>query len=181
MLRKLFALPVLGLAAVAMMPSAAKAQEYGFDAGNWELTLSGTGQNDRDFNSTIFGVNGSVGYFFTDNLEVALRQNIAYGDGPNTGAEGSSWNGSTTVAADWHFDFGRWQPFVGANIGYTYGDNTNDTWQAGPEAGVKYFITQTAFVQLLAQYEFFFRSGDVETDAFSNGAFFYSLGIGVKL
>jgi outer membrane protein W len=181
MLRKLFALPVLGLAGLVMMPSAAKAQEYGFDAGNWELTLSGSGTNDRDFNSTQFGVNASIGYFFTDNLEAAVRQTVNYGDGPASGAEGSAWNGATDIALDWHFDLGRWQPFVGANIGYVYGDNTNDTWEAGPEAGVKYFITQTAFVQLMAQYEFFFDSGNVETDAFSDGAFFYSLGIGVKL
>lgn len=181
MLRKLFALPVLGLAAVAMMPSAAKAQEYGFDAGNWELTLAGQGQNDRDFNTTAFSVQGSIGYFFTDNLEVALRQTVGYGDGPSTGSNGSAWNAATDLALDWHFDLGRWQPFVGANIGYVYGDNVNDTWEAGPEAGVKYFITQTAFVQLMAQYEFFFKSGNTSTDSLSDGAFFYSLGLGVKL
>jgi outer membrane protein W len=173
MLRKLFALPVLGLAAVALMPSAAKAQEYGFDAGNWELTLSGSGTNDRDFNSTSFGVDGSIGYFFTDNLEVALRQNITYTD--VGAAKGSAWNGSTDIALDFHFDLGRWQPFVGANIGYAYGDNTNDTWEAGPEAGVKYFITQSTFVQVLAQYEFFFDSGSNNSlgrDSISDGQFF---------
>lgn len=179
MLRKLFALPVLGLAAVAFMPSAAMAQEYGFDAGNWELTLSGSGQNDRDFNSTSFGVDASLGYFFTDNIEVAVRQNVTYTD-VGTG-NGSAWNGATDLAADWHFDLGRWQPFIGANIGYAYGDSTNDTWEAGPEAGVKYFITQSTFVQLLAEYEFFFKSGDAGSDSLSDGAFFYSLGLGVKL
>ena len=182
MLRKLFALPVFGLAAVALMPSAAKAQEYGFDAGNWELTLSGSGTNDRDFNSTSFGVDASLGYFFTDNLEVAVRQNVTYSD---VGAiKGSAWNGSTDVALDFHFDLGRWQPFVGANIGYAYGDSTNDTWEAGPEAGVKYFITQSTFVQVLAQYEFFFDSGgdnSLGRDTISDGQFFYSLGLGVKL
>jgi len=130
MLRKLFALPVLGLAAIALTSSSAKAQEYGFDAGNWELTLSGSGTNDRDFNSTSFGVDGSIGYFFTDNLEVALRQNITYTDIGAT--KGSAWNGSTDVALDFHFDLGRWQPFIGANIGYAYGDSTNDTFEAAP-------------------------------------------------
>src|SRR6478672_6784010 len=98
MLRKLFALPVLGLAALSLTASSAKAQEYGFDAGNWELTLSGQGTNDRDFNSTSFGVNGSIGYFFTDNLEVAVRQNVQYSD---IGvSKGSAWNGSTDIALD---------------------------------------------------------------------------------
>ena len=181
MLRKLFALPVLGLAAVVAMPSAAQAQEYGFDAGNWELTLAGQGSNDRDFNTTSFGVNGSIGYFFTDSLEIAVRQNATYTDAVGAGADGSAWNGSTVVALDYHFDMGRWQPFIGANIGYAYGDSTTDTWQAGPEAGVKYFVTQSAFIQLLAQYEFFFDSDDLDSEAFSDGAFFYSLGIGLKL
>jgi outer membrane protein W len=162
------------------MPSAAKAQEYGFDAGNWELTLAGTGMNDRDFESTEFGIQGSIGYFFSDNLEVAVRQNVAYTDGPGS-HDGSSWNGTTDLALDWHFDLGRWQPFIGANVGYNYGEDTNDTWEAGPEAGVKYFVTQSTFIQVLAQYEFFFKSGDATSDSFSDGAFFYSLGLGVKL
>ena len=180
MLRKLFALPVLGLAALAAVPSAAQAQEYGFDAGNWELTLAGQGSNDNDFESTSFGVNGSLGYFFTDNLELAVRQNINYTDALS-GGEGSAWNGQTVLALDFHFDLGRWQPFIGANIGYAYGESTNDTWVAGPEAGVKYFVTQSAFIQLLAQYEFFFDNGDDIDSSFDDGAFFYSLGIGLKL
>jgi outer membrane protein W len=181
MLRKLFALPVLGLAAVAALPSAAQAQEYGFDAGSWELTLAGQGSNDRDFESTSFGVNGSLGYFLTDNFEVALRQMLTYTDAVGAGADGSAWNGQTVVALDYHFDLGRWQPFIGANIGYAYGDSTTDTFIAGPEAGVKYFVTQSAFIQLMAQYEFFFDEDDVDSEAFSNGAFFYSLGIGLKI
>jgi outer membrane protein W len=178
MLRKLFVLPVLGLAAVAALPSAAKAQENGFDAGNWELTISGSGSNDNSFEGTAFGVEGSIGYFFNDNLEIALRQNISYTD--RGVAKGSSWDGSTDLALDWHFDLGRWQPFVGANFGYVYGDSTSDTWEAGPEAGVKYFLNQTTFIQVMAQYEFFFDSS-ASSDDLSDGVFRYFLGLGIKL
>lgn len=174
MLRKLFVLPVL---AMFLVPAAAQAQEYGFDAGNWELTLSGGGSNDRDFNGTSLNVQASVGYFFNDNIELAVRQDLRYTDV----AVESAWDGSTVIALDYHFDLGRWQPFVGVNVGYVYGDATSDTWAAGPEVGVKYFITQSTFVQLLAQYEFFFDSDDVDSEAFSDGFFRYLLGLGVKL
>lgn len=176
MLRKLFVLPVLGL---FLLPSVVKAQEYGFDAGNWDLTISGSGANDVDFEGTSFGVNASVGYFFNDNLELGVRQQISYTDVGSS--NGSSWDGSTDIFLDYHFDLGRWQPFIGGNIGYVYGDSTQDTWEAGPEVGVKYFINQTTYVQLMAQYEFFFDSGDAGSDSFSDGVFRYLLGLGIKL
>ena len=46
-------------------------------------------------------------------------------------------SGSTRVAVDYNFDMGRWVPYIGANLGYVYGD-VNDTWIAGPEGGVKF-------------------------------------------
>lgn len=148
------------------MPALAHAQ---FEQGDWELTLSGSGSNNHDFDTGGFTTTGSLGYFFNENVEVGVRQGIIWADG------GSSWSGDTRVFVDYHFDMDQWQPFVGLNTGYLYGDEFNDTWIAGPEVGVKYFLNSTTFIQAMMSYEF---SLD---ESFDDGAFFYGLGIGVRL
>jgi hypothetical protein len=162
MLRKLYLVPVLAL---FLLPAAAHAQ---FEAGNWAMTLSGSGNNDQDWRTGSASINLSLGYFTTKELELGVRQGLIWSDG------GSAWNGDTRVFADYHFDMDRWQPYVGANLGYVYGDSVNDAWIAGPEVGVKYFVNSTTFIDLSAAYEFNLEEG------LDDGAFFYSLGLGFK-
>jgi hypothetical protein len=162
MLRKLYLVPVLALLA---LPALASAQ---FEAGNWELKLSGSGSNDQDFRTGDATVALSIGYFTTKELEIGVRQGLLWGDG------GSAWNGDTRAFVDYHFDMDRWQPYVGANIGYTYGDSVSDSWLAGPEVGVKYFVNSTTFIDVNAAYEFNLEEG------LDDGAFFYGLAIGFK-
>ncbi len=164
MLRKLFIVPVLALLA---LPAMAQAQ---FEAGNWSLELSGQGGNDVDFDNGSVAVNFELSYFTTKELAIGVRQALIYSDGGG----GSSWDGSTRLLADYHFDLDRWQPYVGASIGYTYGDNTNDSWVAGPEVGVKYFVNSTTYIDLVATYDF-----DLE-EGFDEGSFNYGLGIGFR-
>jgi hypothetical protein len=163
MLRKLYLLPVLAIFAI---PAVASAQ---FQAGNWAMTLSGSGSNDQDFRTVDLAGNFSLGYFLTNAAEVEVRQGIVYGDG------GSAWSGQTLGAFDWHFDMDRFQPFVGVNAGYAYGSSgNNDAWLGGPEVGLKYFVNSTTFVEAVAAYEFNLQEG------IDDGAFLYSLGLGFK-
>ena len=161
-------------AALLLAPTLAKAE---FEAGDFELTLGGNAANGPDFDGFTAGANGSFGYFLTDNLEVALRQSINYTD---IGVQGGALSGSTRVALDLHFDMGAFQPFVGANIGYGYGDLVADTFEAAPEGGIKYFLNTTTFVYGMVEYQFFFDDADDVDDSFDNGQFLYTLGIGVK-
>lgn len=163
------------LAALLVLPAMARAD---FEQGDVELTLGGTAANGPDFDGFSAGVNGSLGYFLTDELELGIRQSLSYTD--VVAAGGSALNGSTRAFLDFHFDMGAWQPFVGANIGYVYGDSVNDTWEAAPEAGVKYFLNSTTFIFAMAEYQFFFEDADDADDAFEDGQFVYSLGVGVK-
>jgi hypothetical protein len=169
MLRKLMV-----VAALALLPAAAAHAQ--FQAGDWELTLSGQGSNGPDFNGTQWSVEGNIGYFFTKELEVGLRQTIGYSDL----VPGTAWNGSTRVAVDYNFDMGRWVPYIGANVGYVYGDGVHDSWLAGPEGGIKFFVNSTTFVQLGVEYQFFFDQGSDASSAFSDGQFLYSLGVGFR-
>lgn len=164
MLRKFFVIGALGL---FLLPAAAQAQ---FDESDWEMTLTGSGVSDDDFDATALSVNVGIGYFFTDAMEAGVRQSISIAD--STG--GSTWAGSTTVFGDYHFDLDRWQPFVGAFLGYTYGDDIDESWVAGPEGGVKYFVNATTFIFGSIQYAI-----QLESNADSD-LFLYALGIGFK-
>ncbi len=162
------------VAALAMIPTVAQAQN--FQAGNWELTLGGGGSSNKGLTQGSFNVNGSIGYFLTKDLEIALRQQVSYADFNN----GTTVAASTRVAGDWHFDLGNWKPFVGGNLGYTYGSRgVTNTWEVAPEAGVKFFVNSTTFVFGMAEYQIFFRNGN--GPSFNKGSFVYSLGIGVVL
>jgi len=158
----MYLVPVLALLA---LPALSQAQ---FEAGNWSLELSGQGSNDKDFRTGNAAVQFNLGYFVTKELEVGVRQGLVWGDG------GSAWSGSTAAAADFHFDLDRWQPYVGAFIGYSYGSDTEDAWTAGPEVGVKYFVNSTTFIDANAAYAFDLNNG------LDSGSFVYTLGLGFR-
>ena len=160
--------------AALLAPAIASAQ---FKQGDWELTLGANAIHGPDFDGVTAGGTGSIGYFFTNALELAVRQQVNYSD-ITGGSKGSQWFATTDIAVDWHFDLGRFQPFVGANVGYTYGE-VHNTWQAGPEAGLKWFANDTTFIYGIVQYEFNFNQGD-NSDVFSDGAFTYTVGIGFR-
>lgn len=164
----------IGLLAALFAPAVAMAQ---FDAGDWELTLSGSGASDNEFDDNFIGFDGSLGYFFNDNLEAGVRQGI---DIASVQGADDDFGGSTRVFADWHFDLDRWQPFLGANIGYLYGDLVHDTWIASPEAGLKWFANRTTFIYGMVEYQFFFDEADEADEAFNDGQWVYTLGIGFK-
>lgn len=173
MLRNAFWIPVLGL---MLLPAAsAQAQQY-FEAGTFELTLSGSGSSNEDVDAGGFGLSGSFGYFPADQLEVLLRQTVSYAD---ANAGGTDVNATTAVALDYHFDLDRFQPFIGASIGYFYGDSdVDETFFAGPEAGLKYFVKDDTFLYGLASYQFFFEDSDSLESNFDEGSFVYQVGIG---
>ena len=87
MLRKFYLVPVLAMLA---LPALAQAQ---FEAGNWALTLSGTGSNDQDFDGGSVGANGSLGYFMSKEFELGLRQTLTWTD--TVGSGGSAWSSRT--------------------------------------------------------------------------------------
>jgi len=170
MLRKFLILGALGL---ILFPAAAQAQ---FDEGDWEMTLTGTGDSDNDFEDNDFNGAVSLGYFFTDGLEAGVRQGLGFNDT----AAGSDWDGSTRVFLDYHFDMDRWQPFIGVQFGGIYGDDVHDTFIAGPEGGVKYFVNSTTFIFASIEYQFLFDDSDEADEAIDDGRFVYGLGIGFK-
>jgi hypothetical protein len=142
--------------------------------GDWQLTLALTGNSDRDLNDNAVGFAGSIGYYLTDNLDLTLRETLAWSD-----LAGSSATIATTqIAADWNFHLGnrdQWQPFLGANAAYRYGDLPGDHFVAGPEAGLLYYLNSTTFLYLLGQYQFSLGPNASSADQ----QFVYTTGIGM--
>ncbi|MFA5516980.1 MAG: hypothetical protein WDA20_11900 [Desulfuromonadales bacterium] len=171
MLKRLLVLTAAVLLAVPAVAMAA------FQTGDYELTLNGSGSSDNDFDNNTFDVQFSLGYFFTEQLEGILRQQLGFVGRDNADDD---WNASTAIGADYNFSLANFSPFLGATLGYVYGDNVDETWFAAPEGGVKYFVNSTTFVQALVQYQWFFDEGDDIEDNFDDGRFVYGLGLGFR-
>lgn len=156
-----------------ILPTISFAQ--GFSPGDKEVLLNGAGTSDKDFDTSVFSVQGSLGYFFTRNIEAAVRQSFSLSD---IEASGSSWIGSTRGALDYNLDLGRFWPFVGGSIGFNYGDDAPDTWTAGLEGGLKFFVNTTTFFLGMLEWQWFLDDDD--EDGFSDGQWIYMIGIGFR-
>jgi hypothetical protein len=151
---------------------------YGPTEGSHEFTLSGTGASDRGLDNGSFGVTGSYGWFLSRDLEIGVRQSINWSSVENGRDQ---LNGATRGALDYHFNVtDRFRPFIGANLGVIYGRNVNETGVAGPEAGVKYYLNSSTFILGMMEYQYLFDDGDEIDNNFDNGAFAYTLGLGLN-
>ncbi|WP_040663439.1 hypothetical protein [Nitrococcus mobilis] len=165
---------------ISMMPVLALAQGkalIGPEAGDKEFVLSGTGSSQNDLDTLTFGILGGLGWYYNRNLEFGVRQGVNYADVPNDGD--NVWNGSTRGFVDWHFiATERARPFIGASLGGVYGERIDDSGFAGLEAGIKYFVRPKTFILGAAEYQYFFNNLSDVDDAFDDGAFVYTVGIG---
>jgi hypothetical protein len=148
--------------------------EFGPTKGDWEFTLGGGGGSNTDYDDSYGGINVSVGYFVAEALEVSVRQATNYSNGSGD----RQVNGSTFVALDQHFGADRLRPFVGVNFGGLYGDNTNETWAAGLEAGLKFYVQPRTFVFALINYAWTFEDAKDVDDTFDNGGLLWTVGVG---
>jgi hypothetical protein len=168
MMKSLIKCTVVALASAGVASTFAQPQ-----GGDWEFTLGGSGNANNKFSTGGFGLSGSVGYFFNENFETALRQNWNYDtSGPN-----DQWSGATRLAADWHFLLGNFVPFVGANVGLDY-NRYDNSWGVGPELGFKYYVHERTFILAMGEYRWNFdRIRDIDNNS-DNGTFVFTVGVG---
>lgn len=95
----------------AMLPAIAGAAPM---TGDKEITLGGAGSSDKDFDDTIFSVQGSWGQYLSESSLWGVRQTVNARD---TEGESVKFDGSTRVFYDYHFGTGKARPFIGAKIG----------------------------------------------------------------
>lgn len=171
----------LALCALALfcLPTIARADDSGnlaSDAGPFELTLGGTGTEDQSVKTGNAGGSISLGYFVLPWLEVGARDSASY-----TGIGGSAWENTIRGAVDINIPINRFEPFFGVNVGYDDGRYIRGTGTAAPEAGLKFFVTKSAFLYGTVEYDFRFNTNasSVAT-GIKNGEFNYSFGIGLR-
>ena len=157
-----------------VFPSASRGSDIPMK-GSREITFSGSGESDRKFNNGSLSLEGSYGWYVSDNWLVAIQQSI------NNVGNSRNWSGSTLVAADYHFLDGPWRPFVGANAGFRYGGRSvGDSFAAGLQTGLKYYVRGGAFLFGRAGYSYTFdRVRDID-DAWDTGRWGYALGMGLS-
>ncbi len=175
MLRKGIAFAVLSIVGLSVFATSAKAQV----ANPWELTLGGNAANGPNFNGFSAGLNVGVGYYLSENLEIAGRQSLNYTDQTTP----TALNASTRLAVDFHIPMGdrsQFVPYIGANIGYVYGDGVKNQFEGAPEGGIKYYVNDRTFIFADVEYQFFFNESSKGSQAVSNGQFVYGLGIGFR-
>lgn len=147
---------------------------WGPQAGSQEITLSGTGASDNEFDNGTFGLAFSYGWYLNENGEIVVRQGVNLSDF----GEDESWNGSTRVGYNHHFGTERARPFVGANIGMIYGDSVDNTGIISPEAGIKYYVKPETFLYGQIEYQVFFEEANDVNSNFDDGSWNYSVGLG---
>lgn len=158
--------------AAALLPVAVLAAPT---AGTQEVTLSGAGDSDKDFDTNVLNIQGSWGQYLNESSLWGIRQSIGISDREG---ESTDFNGATRIFYDYHFGVGNTRPFIGASLGGQYGDGVEETFMAGPEIGIKHWVNDTTFITGLVEYHFLFESGSEARDNYDDGRIFYSLGLG---
>lgn len=168
-------------ALAAGLPGMALAQvstDIGPREGDREFTLAGTGSSQDDFDGTSLGISGELGWYTSDQLELGIRQSLNYTDVEGEDFSDDSWNGATRGFVNYHFGETALRPFVGASLGYAYGDGVNDSFFAGGELGLKYYVLPRTFIVGRAEYQFFFDDAGDADEGFDDGAWAYTVGVG---
>lgn len=150
--------------------------QSGFQQGDWDVLLSGSGGSSHNWSGGNASLAASVGYLFTDSLELSLRQSLSMSDSHGTE---NTRSGSTEIAFDAHIGTGPVLPFLGVNFGRVYGEGVDDTWTAGPEGGVKWFLKQDAYLLAMVDYVIRFDSSHDLDDGWHEGDFVYTIGFGL--
>lgn len=107
-----------------------------------------------------FNMDARYGYFLSDEFQVGLRQSYTLNhndDDPDT------WNAVTSPYGIYHFYMDNGSggrsplvPYAGAFLGAVWNDD-DLTGTVGPQAGVKYYLTDSTFLNAEYRYEWFFE------------------------
>ena len=139
-------------------------------AGEWELSVGGAAAGNDILDDSLGGLNASLGYFINENSEISVRQSVNY--------VRDDFNGSTYFAFDQHFGNDRLRPFVGLGLGRAYGDSIENTWAAGIEGGVKFYVRSELFLFAMANYVWLFDHASDSFDRIDDGHILLSAGVG---
>jgi hypothetical protein len=148
--------PPVAAAAPPPPPPPPAPKKWAVGLGGWYgYNLRETDSN-SDKTSNLLGVNLNVDYMATPNVPISV--NIAGFNTLDT-AQDNGWGGRSTLGAAYQFnEAGTWHPYIGAYGGYILGKGVQDSWLVGPEAGVKFDLTDGFYMYAKAGYDYTFRN-----------------------
>jgi len=143
-------------------------------APKWTASLGGVyGSNFRETDegttAALAGVEGRLEYLLTPNLPLSLEQDLLYA----FQSEDDGLAGRSAVGLNLQGNFAGLHPYIGANFGAAYGKGIQDGLVAGPEVGVKFDLSESAFLYGKAAYDYQFRNSGLD-----DGIAFAGLGAG---
>ena len=120
------------------------------------LSTNGAGAASNN-DSTVWAVDGFLGYFMTDNIQVGVGANGQWTDS-DVAAE-DDWMYGVGVAGKYHFmPTNLWVPYVGAQARWEWSDNTFgsvDGLMYGPLAGLRFELNANNDFFVEYQYRLF--------------------------
>lgn len=150
-------------------------EHWGTPSGDW--TISVQEGSALDAGQGTPSLEPTVGILFTGRLAGAFDHEVAVGEAQDGGGLSDGW---IRGSLGYHFDLDRWRPFVGGNLGRHERYEDKATWRAGPEGGLTYYLTPSAFVMTLIEYDITFDDAARVDEALNDGRFIYSLGFGLR-
>lgn len=136
---------LLGVAGSTYAQPSADAREVSGAASFFRPIGSGTGALNLD---------ATYGYSTTDAVQVGVRQSLNLIDSDSAS---TVWNAVTSPFLNYHFLGGDvLVPYIGGFLGGVWNDD-DITGTAGPQGGVKMYISPSSFVGLNYRYEWFFE------------------------
>ena len=143
-------------------------------AGDNEVEAAGSFTHSQGSNTGNFTPDVAYGYYLTPGWEVGLRQALSYNfiDGAR-----DQWRATTTPFLLYNFNFGRFVPFLGLAGGIVWNDQ-KITGTLGPNAGIKFFLSDQTYLGARYRYEWFFHSFRGLQNNADHGQHVATIGIG---
>jgi hypothetical protein len=153
--------------ATAMAAPTEGASEAQISAGFFHTQGSDSGSLNADL---------SYGYYFTPGWQLGIRQALNYNFIDD---HRDFWLATTAPFVNYNFRVTDIiVPYLGGFIGLVWNDR-DVTGTIGPQAGVKFFVHDQAFLNLGYRYEFFFNRIDAIDNNASRGNHVFNVGVGM--
>jgi hypothetical protein len=140
-----------------------------------ELLVSGGFFHTQDTDEGNLNADLSYGYYLTPGWQLGLRQAINYNFVDDAR---DFWLATTAPFINYNFRLTNIiVPYLGAFIGLAWNDR-DETGIVGPQAGVKFYVHDNAFLNLGYRYEWLFSRIKAIEDNKSDGNHVGNIGVG---
>jgi hypothetical protein len=146
------------------------------DAGSSEFLVSGGFSHRQGSDFGNFNADLGYGYYLTPGWQLGIRQALNY---EFIDDRRDVWTATTAPFLNYHFRMTDIiVPYLGGFIGLAWNDR-DATGTIGPQAGVKLFVHERAFVNIGYRYEFFFDKIRAIDNNASDGNHVGNIGVGL--